>query len=284
MTSHRHPGDRPNLAGKSGTATTRWYVEPVSPRRRFVSYRITVIGLLLVTLLIAGGIAAAGGVGDDGTDTAAGSIDEQAFIGLTLGEATTLAAEHDRLWRISRQDATDFAVTADLMPGRVTFEVDAGVVTAAIIERPNTDPPNLVPPEDPARARLIAAGLLRLVTDDNTFGGEDVFDDIRVARHLGSDRTALAPLDLELAAAVLSEYGTVTFIDDPAGQIEALFDASPAGIAIVKVERIELLDDHAEIELSLWCGSLCGVYITYGAVPSEDGWEITGPIGPIAVS
>ena len=125
---------------------------------------------------------------------------------------------------------------------------------------------------------------LRLLIDDNSFGGRDVFDDIRVARQLGSDGAALAPLDLELAAAVLSEYGTVTFIDDPTGQIEELFEQTPTGVAIVTVERVELLDDRAEIELSLWCGSLCGVYITYGAVPTADGWEITGPVGPIAVS
>ncbi len=111
-----------------------------------------------------------------------------------------------------------------------------------------------------------------------------MFDDIRVARYLGSDGSVLAPLDLEFAADVLSEYGTVTFVDDPTRHIEELFDQTPTGVAIVTVERLELLDDRAEIELSLWCGSLCGIYITYGAVPSADGWEITGPIGPIAVS
>lgn len=249
-----------------------------------MSMRFSLIGLVLVLLLVVGGIAAAGGDGNDGTDTTVESGEEGAFVGLTLDEATTLAVEQDRLWRISRQDATDFAVTADLRPGRVTFEVDDGVVTAAEIERPNTDPSDPVPLEDPARARLIAAGLVRLLTDDNTFGGMDVFEDIRVARHLGSDGTPLAPLDLELVATALSEHGTVIFIDDPDAQTEALFESSPAGIAIVAVERIELLDDRAEIELSLWCGSLCGVYITYGAVPSDDGWEITGPVGPIAVS
>ena len=249
-----------------------------------MSLRFTVVGVVLVVILFAGGFATAGGEGDDGTDTVGGPIDEQAFVGLTLDDASALAAEQGRLWRVSREDDTDFAVTADLVPGRVTFEVDAGVVTAAQIEHPNTDPSDTVPPEDPARAQLIAAGLLRLITDDNTFGGQDVFDDIRVARHLGSDGSLLAPLDLELAAAVLAEYGTVTFIDGPRNRIEALFDQTPTGIAIVTVERLELLDDSAEIELSLWCGSLCGIYITYGAVPAADGWEITGPIGPIAVS
>lgn len=249
-----------------------------------MSLRFTVIGVALVMILIAGGIAAAGGEDDAGTDTAGESIDELAFVGLTLDEASALAAEQDRLWRVGRQDDTSFAITADLIPGRVTFEVDAGVVTAAEIERPNTDPSDTSPPEDPAKAQLIAAGLLRILTDDNTFGGRDVFDDIRVARYLGSDGSVLAPLDLELAADVLSEYGTVTFVDDPTRHIEELFDQTPTGVAIVTVERLELLDDRAEIELSLWCGSLCGIYITYGAVPAADGWEITGPIGPIAVS
>jgi hypothetical protein len=53
---------------------------------------------------------------------------------------------------------------------------------------------------------------------------------------------------------------------------------------VVNVERIDLLDDRAEIELGVWCGSLCGVYVTYEATPMDGGWEITDTPGPIAMS
>ncbi len=55
-------------------------------------------------------------------------------------------------------------------------------------------------------------------------------------------------------------------------------------MAVVSVEDILLLDDRAEVELRLWCGSLCGVFLTYQAVPDDNGWNIVGTVGPIAMS
>lgn len=247
--------------------------------------RTSVIGSVLVLVLAVSGFAVAGGDGEEAADDPADSSTEQEpFVGLALADAASLAEDEDRPWRLGRQDATEFVLTADLVPGRVTFEVDDGLVTHATIESPNTDPSDTSQVEDPARAELIAAGLLRLLTVDNSFGGTDVFDDIRVARTLGSGEGALAPLDLEMVAGTLSELGMVLFIDNADIEIAALFETSPTGVAVVSVERIELLDDHAELELSLWCGSLCGVFLTYEAIPVDGGWEITGTTGPIAVS
>ena len=246
----------------------------------------TFIGAAVLVAVTATGLAAAGGDGDEAADGPADSATQQErFVGISLDDAAALAETEGRLWRVAREDDTDFALTSDLNPGRLTFEVDDGIVTSAQIERPSTDPPageEVI--EDPARAALIAAAALRLVTFDNSFGGADVFDDIRVARTVGSDGSPLAPLDLELIAGTLSDLGIVRFIYDPDAEIATLFDASPAGVAVVAVERIDLFDDRAEIELRLWCGSLCGVYLTYGAAPVDGGWEITGTIGPIAVS
>ncbi len=248
--------------------------------------RFSVIGVVLLVALTVTGFAAAGrdggGPGDGPADSA---TQQERFVGLTLDEAAVLAETEGRVWRIAREDDTDFALTADLDPGRVTFEIDDGIVTSAQIERPSAGPPggNTVV-EDPARAELIAAAVLRLVTVDNSFGGADVFDDIRVARTVGSDGSPLAPLDLELVSGTLSDFGTVLFIDDADTEITALFDESPPAVAIVAVERIDLLDDRAEIEMRLWCGSLCGVFLTYEAAPVEGGWEITGTTGPIAMS
>ena len=241
-------------------------------------------GALLVALIVAiVAVAASDGDGESTGPEDSASGDE-GFVGLVLDDATTLAESQDRPWRIRREDDMQFVLTDDLIPGRVTFEVDGGIVTAAEIELPNTDPSGETAAEDAAAAELIASGLLRLLTVDNSFGGADVFADIRVARTVGSNGDPLAPLDLEMIADTLSELGSVRFIDDADTEINALFDAPPPGAAIVVVQRIDLLDDHAELELRLWCGSLCGVFLTYEAIPTDGGWEITGTTGPIAVS
>ncbi len=247
--------------------------------------RFGLIGGALLVALIVAIVAVAAGDGDgESTGPEDSASGDEGFVGLVLDDATTLAESQDRPWRIRREDDMQSVLTDDLIPGRVTFEVDDGIVTVAVIELPNTDPPGETVVEDAAAAGLIAAGLFRLLTVDNSFGGADVFSDIRVARSIGSNGDALAPLELEMIADTLSELGSVRFIDDADTEINVLFDAPPPGVAIVVVQRIDLLDDHAELELRLWCGSLCGVFLTYEAVPTDGGWEITGTTGPIAVS
>ncbi len=209
----------------------------------------------------------------------------ESFVGLTVSEATARAEDEGRPWRIGRQDDESFVLTDDLVPGRVTFEIDDGTVTAAVIEQPNTDSPGDAIAEDPARAGLIAAAVKRLLTVDNGFGGVDVFDDIRVAAVIGSDPgQPLQDLDLELISAALSDLAAVRYVDNADTESEALFEESPAGVAVVSVERILLLDDRAEVELRYWCGSVCAVFLTYEAVPDDNGWTIVGTIGPIAMS
>ena len=51
---------------------------------------------------------------------------------------------------------------------------------------------------------------------------------------------------------------------------------------LIEAQRLE--QERPEIELHLWCGSLCGIYLTYEAVEVDGTWIITGPIGPITMS
>jgi len=147
------------------------------------------------------------GPSDGPTDTPTQS---ESFVGLTISEATALAEDEGRPWRIGRQDDQSFVLTDDLVPARVTFEIDDGTVTSAIIEQPNTDSPGDVIAEDSARAGLIAAAVKRLLTVDNGFGGVDVFDDIRVAAVIGSDPgQPLHGLDLGFIDETRSALGTV---------------------------------------------------------------------------
>ena len=82
-----------------------------------------------------------GNDGDDGTaddDEDEGDAmndgalsDPEAFIGLSIDDATALAEQEGRAWRIARQDDEQFFLTEDYSPDRVNFEVDSGVVTIA---------------------------------------------------------------------------------------------------------------------------------------------------------
>lgn len=246
--------------------------------------RYGVAGVVLILALAVGGITTAiatDGAGSDGpTDTQG-----ESFEGLTTPDATALAEDEGRPWRVSRQDDETFVLTDDLVPGRVTFEIDDGTVTSASIEQPNTTSPDDAIAEDPARAGLIADAVRQLLTVDNGFGGVDVFDDIRVAAVIGADvDQPLHGLELEMIATALSELGVVHYIDDADAEIKTLFEASPAGVAVVSIEGVLILDDRAEVEMRLWCGSLCGVFLTYEAILQDGGWEITGITGPIAMS
>ncbi len=74
------------------------------------------------------------------------------------------------------------------------------------------------------------------------------------------------------------------WVEDADAEIEALFEESPVDVAIVSVESVLLLDDRAEVELRLWCGSHCAVFLTYEAVPYDSGGNIVGTTGGIAVA
>ena len=245
----------------------------------------------------------AGRVGDTGTssespdvaqpssDTAVlpeTGIDEDVlqFVGLTLDEASALAERQGRQWRVGRQDGEDLALTADLIHRRVTFEVDDGVVTAATIESADAGTgAGATPPEDAGRAELIAEAVERLVTVDNSFGGGDPFDRVEVAKNVGNDsKQPLGPLALELIAASLEQLGDVEFVDDPDAATEKYFDANTTGIAVVTVDDVRIDGERAEVDVGLWCGSLCAIRVTYEAELGPDGWEILGTTGPIAIS
>ena len=92
--------------------------------------------------------------------------DEAQFIGLTENEAGALADSQSRRWRTGRVDNDFRALTEDFVIGRVTFEVDDGLVTSAGIERDLSDtagPPTTV--IGPAPVELVAGAIVRLITD-----------------------------------------------------------------------------------------------------------------------
>jgi hypothetical protein len=249
------------------------------------------IALAAVASVLA--LAACGGtdpVGVEPDEPGSGPTDAAGlFVGLPLDEASALAETQGRQWRIGRRDGEDLPVTADFVPGRVTFAVEDDVVTAASIEEQTEPVPPAEPPVDARTAELQAEAIERLVTVDNTFGGEDAFDRIEVAKVIGADTSRpLEPLALEQIAAALQPVGKVVFITDAKSAIDRYFEQEQQGqaerVVVVGIDDLRIDGDRAEIEMALWCGSLCGTWFTYEAKLGADGWEILGTTGSVAIS
>ena len=118
--------------------------------------------------------------------------------------------------------------------------------------------------EDRDAAGVLAAAVRQLLTVDHGFGTDEPppFTGVHIADAFGGiGGTPLEPPQLEAIAAAVNESGaTAQYIDDPQGLIQKLFDDTPRGAAVVIVEALRLERGRAEVELHLWCGSLCGVW------------------------
>lgn len=135
-------------------------------------------------------------------------------------------------------------------------------------------------------AELQAAAVERLVTVDNSFGPDaDPFDGIEVASVIGGDTgQRLEPAAFDQIDAALQGSATVAFIDDADSRIAELFDQNTLDVAVVSIDDMRVDGSAAELDMRLWCGSVCGVFLTYEAELTDGGWEIVGTAGPIAVS
>lgn len=213
---------------------------------------------------------------------------ERQFVGLSQEDAGALAESQARPWRVGRVDDDHFALTEDYRVGRVTLEIDDGLVTNATIEGPlqgDVGPPTTV--IGPTSNELISSAIVRIISEDNSFGGGVPFDLVYIATLISEDFSDLDPLALDQVAAALAGRVELEFIADAEGKITDLFadeEASVGLTAVVSVDDIRIADGTAEIDLGLWCGSLCGIWLTYAAELVDGAWQITGTTGPIAVS
>jgi hypothetical protein len=143
--------------------------------------------------------------------------------------------------------------------------------------------------------QIYAAALLELVTKDNTFGGGPppftvylILDDLDP--YAGSPTggagpsTALTDQDMSAIEAALDEFGEVKWIDDPdEWRTDDLMPMVEGGV-ILGVGEIEYDDKGALVPVSLWCGGLCGTWLTYRLVEEGDVWNVTGIEGPVSIS
>lgn len=143
-------------------------------------------------------------------------------------------------------------------------------------------------------AELMAAALAQLVTEDNTFGGgpppfsrylvQSSTDPAAGDGSTGSAARALTEAEQAAVGAVLEPFGPVEFIDDPDEWRTPNLTPTVEGAVILGVGEPEIDGDSALVPVSLWCGGLCGTWLTYRINLVDDAWTVSGVEGPIAIS
>jgi hypothetical protein len=131
----------------------------------------------------------------------------------------------------------------------------------------------------------MAVALEQLVTVDHTFGdGPPPFTDYLVQTSLDEGGRALTDDERSSIEAALSSLGEVQWIDDPDEFRTDDLRPTVEGGVILGVGEPEIDGDAALVPVSLWCGGLCGTWLTYQVEVVDGGWTVTGIEGPIAIS
>lgn len=145
-------------------------------------------------------------------------------------------------------------------------------------------------------AEVMAAAVSRLVTRDHTFGqGSHRFTEYLIQSRIdpaagdpmGSAESAtrrLTGVERSRIEFVVAPLGPVRFIDDPDDWRTENLEPTIEGSVIVGVGEPRITGGTALVPVSLWCGGLCGTWLTYRLTWADGVWRVKGTKGPGAVS
>ena len=145
-------------------------------------------------------------------------------------------------------------------------------------------------------AEMMAAALVELITEDPGFGeGSPPFTEYLIQNRIdpsagkatGSPSESvrqLSDLEREAIEEAVREYGVVRWIDDPSDWQTPDLAPTIEGAAILGVGEPVIEANTGLVPVSMWCGGLCGTWLTYRLDMIDDVWVVTGIEGPIAVS
>lgn len=176
---------------------------------------------------------------------------------------------------------------------------DEGSTTVAADEAPATsmDPEQAAQLAD--RAALLAAAARSRLLDDNSFGGEDVFNDVVVIDGLDRQWTLdgtpdgepdPTPLDPEVHAAVEEALAPARVRWMSSDEADALMiEREEAGsydlVAFLYFSEPTITGDSAQIHTSVSCGNTCAISNTHEFRREADGsWTYVGSIGTTVIS
>jgi hypothetical protein len=173
----------------------------------------------------------------------------------------------------------------------VVFLAFSALVAACGIEKsPSGDSGTSQTPE------MMAAALVELITEDHSFGeGPPPFTEYLVQNRIDTsagNATAsasesarqLTDAEQEAIEEAVREYGVVRWIDDPSDWRTPDLVPAIEGAAILGVGEPVIEADTGLVPVSMWCGGVCGIWLTYRLDVVDAVWVVTDIEGPIAVS
>lgn len=191
---------------------------------------------------------------------------------------------------------------AVLMAPACGSEVPERELQASPATSPQTEEPTEQPgPRAQAEVEIYSAVIRRLVTEDHTFGSgespfkqvfvvdgpiEDAGDPMNGSAAFGPSPHPFTPEVKEGIAEELNDLPPLEFVSN-ANEVRSGEDGmeGPKGNGvIVSLGPIEPHKNKTHVSNMLWCGGLCGQWLTYVLEESEGDWNITGTTGPSAIS
>ncbi len=143
---------------------------------------------------------------------------------------------------------------------------------------------------------MMATALVELITEDHAFGDVPApFTEYLIQNRIDSSAgNGTAPVndpgreltdaEQEAIEVAIAEYGAVRWIDDPSEWRTPDLVPTIEGAAILGVGEPVIEADTGLVPVSMWCGGLCGTWLTYRLDVVDAAWVVTGIEGPIAVS
>lgn len=146
-----------------------------------------------------------------------------------------------------------------------------------------------------AEPSIYAAVARQLVEFDNTFGPGYRFSHILImdrldplagdAMNQGQSSRLLTEEQRQAIVAAIDHLGPIEFIDDWSQFVrEAVLEPVIPGSVIITLAPADFDDEGATVGANLWCGGVCGLWLTYRVVEGPDGWTTAGREGTWAIS
>ncbi len=142
---------------------------------------------------------------------------------------------------------------------------------------------------------MLAAAVTQLISTDHGFGdGPPPFTEYLVQSGTdpgagspppeGATSRPLTEAERAAIATAVADYGPLQWIADPADWQTVDLRPTIDGAAIIGVGEPTFAEGTALVPVSMWCGSVCGIWVTYRIELREGVWTVIGTEGPIAIS
>ncbi|MDE0233075.1 MAG: hypothetical protein OXI56_04990 [bacterium] len=135
----------------------------------------------------------------------------------------------------------------------------------------------------------------QLVEFDNTFGPDHRFSRVLIldrldpsagdAMNRGQSGRLLTEEQRQAIIAAIDHLGPIEYIDDWSQFVrEDVLEPVIPGSVIITLAPAEFDDEGATVGANLWCGGVCGLWLTYRVVEGPDGWTAAGREGTWSIS